>query len=86
MLRHRRDYYQGERKQSAFPLLLVFELTVRFRKEQDAFFFGRENEALKRSLSIGKETSMAFPDFLETISIVIILTAIGCPPFRRTNK
>lgn len=86
MLRHRRDYYQGERKQSAFPLLLVLDSRYASVRNRMRFFFGRENEALKRFSSIGKETSMAFPDFLETISIVIILTAIGCPPFRRTIK
>lgn len=48
MLRHRRDYYQGERKQSAFPLLLVFELTVRFRKEQDAFFLRKGERGFKK--------------------------------------
>ncbi len=48
MLRHRRDYYQGERKQSAFPLLLEFELTVRFRKEQDAFFLRKGERGFKK--------------------------------------
>lgn len=49
MLRHRRDYYQGERKQqSAFPLLLVLELTVRFRKEQDAFLLRKGERGFKK--------------------------------------
>lgn len=50
MLRHRRDYYQGERKQqSAFPLLLALELTVRFLKEQDAFLLRKGERGLKKA-------------------------------------
>lgn len=49
MLRHRRDYYQEEGKQSEFPLLLAFELTVRFRKEQDAFLLRKGERGLKKA-------------------------------------
>lgn len=49
MLRHRRNYYQGEGKQSEFPLLLALELTVRFRKEQDAFLLRKGERGLKKA-------------------------------------
>lgn len=49
MLRHRRNYYQGEGKQSEFPLLLALELTVRFRKEQDAFLLQKGKRGLKKA-------------------------------------
>lgn len=38
-----------EGKQSAFPLLLVIELMVRFRKEQDAFLLRKGERGLKKA-------------------------------------
>lgn len=49
MFRHRRDYYQGEEKQSVFPLLLVLELMARFRKKQDAFLLRKGERGFKKA-------------------------------------
>lgn len=64
-----------EGKDSASSLLLMLIIIVGLGEELDTLRLRKRGE-----------TFMVFPDFFETISIVIILIAFYCPPFRRTDK